>query len=140
MDIGKKVKELLDDFHLRPADLSRKTGIDPAYLSRLLHGKARWNQDQIMAISQAFDVNPIDLLDDISTNRNYRNSRSQFDGILNLEILTLAIRLTEEFLGEKRLSINPDRKSRLISKLYEHYLIEKEMPTQEHIKIYFLLT
>jgi transcriptional regulator with XRE-family HTH domain len=141
MDIGLKVKSILDDKRMTAAELSRMTGIHPSLVSKLLKGQRRWNQDQILSVSKALGVKPVELLDEkyLEINEPVSNNY-HFDGAMNLEILTLAIKLTEDFVKAKRLPISPERKSRLITKLYEHWIVEQEIPTPDLTKFYFLLT
>lgn len=56
-----RVKELLREKGWTTKVLAEKTGMSESYLTHIKNGTRRWNEDSLKKLSQAFEVNPIDL-------------------------------------------------------------------------------
>lgn len=141
MDIGKRVKEIMDRKNINQAELSRLTGIHPSLICKLVKDQRRWNEDQIFSISRALDINPKSLIDQNNLYlREDPNQDFKSDGIIDLEILNKAIQEAEIFLQNQKVKISSRRKSKFISKLYEHWLVEQEVLNQDLARRYFHLT
>jgi transcriptional regulator with XRE-family HTH domain len=54
--ITKRVKALLEERDLKPFDLSKLSGVDDGYLSRLLSGKRPWTLDILERIAAGLDL------------------------------------------------------------------------------------
>ncbi len=61
MFLPQKLRTLLDQRRMRPADLSRASGIPPASITRYLHGERQPTVENLTRIAEALDV-PIDML------------------------------------------------------------------------------
>lgn len=141
MQIGDKVKKLIHNANVSQAAVSRATGIDQSQLCKLINGKNRWNKDHIDRIAKYFGVHPAYLLEE--NNIIIRESpppKYDFSAAIRTDMIEAAIAVVENFINDKNMSVPPDRKSRIISKLYEHWLIEQEPPTIELAKKYFLIS
>jgi transcriptional regulator with XRE-family HTH domain len=141
MDIGKRVSDIINQKNISQAELSRLTGIHPSLVCKLVKDQRRWNQDQIFAVARALDINPKILFDE----NNYHLQEESFpffqsNQIIDLDILAQAIQQAETFIQSQKIKISPERKSRLVLKLYEHWLIEKEPPDSNLTRRYFHLT
>lgn len=56
MDFSKIVKKALSENGYRPADLARMTGYSAQYISDLLAGERRWNEDSINKTCEALGL------------------------------------------------------------------------------------
>jgi len=56
-----RVKELLREKGWTTKILAEKTGMSESYLTHIKNGTRRWNEDSLSKLSDAFEVNPIDL-------------------------------------------------------------------------------
>lgn len=121
------------------ADLSRLTGIHPSLISKLVRDHRRWNTDQIQSVCRALGVNPEKIFNGQfgTQEESYNDYRS--DSIIDLHVLSEAIRQSELFLTNQKIRISPERKAKLILKLYEHWLVEHEAPDIELTRRYFQL-
>jgi transcriptional regulator with XRE-family HTH domain len=139
MDIGEKVKKLLFQANLKPADLARGTGIDPAYLSRLLNGKARWNKDHIDKVSAFLRISSSSLFDlKMSEPGPPIYAMNDSDRVQMISQATIVV---EQFAIEHpELEISPQRRQRMIQKLYEHWILDQDQPSLQLAKKYFLIS
>lgn len=55
-DFSEYVKKVMKDKHIRNADLARSTGYSPQYISDLLSGERRWNEDTINKVCNALGI------------------------------------------------------------------------------------
>ncbi|MBM3887067.1 helix-turn-helix transcriptional regulator [Candidatus Dependentiae bacterium] len=58
-----KVKELLRERRWTTKVLAEKTGMSESYLTHIKNGTRRWNEDALRKISEAFEIEPVDLFD-----------------------------------------------------------------------------
>lgn len=58
-----KVKELLRERRWTTKVLAEKTGMSESYLTHIKNGTRRWNEDALKKISEAFEIEPVDLFD-----------------------------------------------------------------------------
>ena len=58
-----RVKELLRERRWTMKVLAEKTGISESYLTHIKNGTRRWNEDALKKLSEAFELEPIDLFD-----------------------------------------------------------------------------
>lgn len=56
-----RVKELLREKGWTTKVLAEKTGMSESYLTHIKNGTRRWNEDSLKKLSNAFELNPIDL-------------------------------------------------------------------------------
>jgi SOS-response transcriptional repressor LexA len=66
MFLPQKLRTLLEQRRMRPADLSRASGIPPASITRYLHGERQPTVENLTRIAEALGV-PIDMLTSSST-------------------------------------------------------------------------
>jgi len=69
--IGRRLTQAMEDRGMKPADLSRKTGISKSSISRYMNDEYNPNATKLAIISQALDVNEVWLLgyDDVDMER-----------------------------------------------------------------------
>ena len=65
-----RVKELLRERRWTTKVLAEKTGMSESYLTHIKNGTRRWNEDALRKLSEAFNLNPVDLF----ANKNVANS------------------------------------------------------------------
>lgn len=58
-----RVKELLRERRWTTKVLAEKTGMSESYLTHIKNGTRRWNEDALKKLSEAFELQPIDLFD-----------------------------------------------------------------------------
>ncbi len=58
-----RVKELLRERRWTMKVLAEKTGISESYLTHIKNGTRRWNEDALKKLSEAFELEPVDLFD-----------------------------------------------------------------------------
>lgn len=86
-----KVKELLRERRWTTKVLAEKTGMSESYLTHIKNGTRRWNEDALRKISEAFEIEPVDLFD---------HSRSRTD------LINQDIQVPEGFASENQQEIN----------------------------------
>ncbi len=63
-----RVKELLRERRWTTKVLAEKTGMSESYLTHIKNGTRRWNEDALKKLSEAFNLDPVDLF----ANRNFK--------------------------------------------------------------------
>lgn len=58
-----RVKELLRERRWTTKVLAEKTGMSESYLTHIKNGTRRWNQDALLKLAVAFELEPIDIFD-----------------------------------------------------------------------------
>lgn len=86
-----KVKELLRERRWTTKVLAEKTGMSESYLTHIKNGTRRWNEDALKKISEAFEIEPVDLFDH---NRN------------RTDVINQEIQLPEGFALESNQQVN----------------------------------
>ena len=56
MNFKPAIETLMTDFGYNQADLARKTGLAPAYISQLMTDRRSWNLNNLAKIAKAFDM------------------------------------------------------------------------------------
>ncbi|MED3735885.1 helix-turn-helix domain-containing protein [Virgibacillus pantothenticus] len=56
MNFSDEVKKILEQREMRYVDLARMTGYSAQYISDLIAGKRRWNEDAINKVCLALDI------------------------------------------------------------------------------------
>lgn len=64
-----KVKELLRERRWTTKVLAEKTGMSESYLTHIKNGTRRWNEDALKKLSEAFNLEPVDLF----ANKNFKS-------------------------------------------------------------------
>ena len=57
MEIGTKIREILNTLEMKQSELSFKTGIDPGHLSKIVNNKVKPDTDTLERIAEALQVN-----------------------------------------------------------------------------------
>jgi len=127
----------MDKDNLRQADVARGTGIDRSYLNRLIKGTARWNQDHIDKVAKFFNLSSSQLLENAKSPGTPGATTKPDYQLFDAEILRMSLDALEVFERSIPLKILPARRTCILQKLYEHWLVEKERPTPELAKKYF---
>jgi phage repressor protein C with HTH and peptisase S24 domain len=92
-----RVKELLRERRWTTKVLAEKTGMSESYLTHIKNGTRRWNEDALKKLSEAFELEPVQLFD---------GSKERTDSI------NTQIKLPEELL--KNQSSNVDLKLKIV--------------------------
>ncbi len=58
-----RVKEMLRERRWTTKVLAEKTGMSESYLTHIKNGTRRWNEDALRKLSEAFEIEPIDLFE-----------------------------------------------------------------------------
>lgn len=58
-----RVKELLRERRWTTKVLAEKTGMSESYLTHIKNGTRRWNEDALKKLAEAFELDPVQLLD-----------------------------------------------------------------------------
>lgn len=58
-----RVKEMLRERRWTTKVLAEKTGMSESYLTHIKNGTRRWNEDALRKLADAFEVDPMDVLD-----------------------------------------------------------------------------
>ncbi|MFH0898300.1 MAG: XRE family transcriptional regulator [bacterium] len=58
-----RVKELLREKGWTTKVLAEKTGMSESYLTHIKNGTRRWNEDALRKLADAFEVDPVDVID-----------------------------------------------------------------------------
>lgn len=80
-----KVKELLRERRWTTKVLAEKTGMSESYLTHIKNGTRRWNEDALKKISEAFEIEPVDLFDHTKSRTDLINQDLQLPEGFNLE-------------------------------------------------------
>lgn len=56
MDFSNIVKDILSRNGMKNAELARKTGYSPQYISDLISGDRRWNEDSMNRVCEALNI------------------------------------------------------------------------------------
>lgn len=80
-----KVKELLRERRWTTKVLAEKTGMSESYLTHIKNGTRRWNEDALKKISEAFEIEPVDLLDNNKSRTDLISQDFQLPEGFNLE-------------------------------------------------------
>jgi len=57
LEIGTKIREILNTLEMKQSELSFKTGIDPGHLSKIVNNKVKPDTDTLERIAEALQVN-----------------------------------------------------------------------------------
>ena len=96
MFLPQKLRTLLEQRRMRPADLSRASGIPPASITRYLHGERQPTVENLTRIAEALGV-PIDMLTSSST------PARTAEPMTDLEI-AFSLRELAEKIGKRKVS------------------------------------
>jgi SOS-response transcriptional repressor LexA len=62
-----RVKEMLRERRWTTKVLAEKTGMSESYLTHIKNGTRRWNEDALRKLSEAFEVDPTDMLEQMGS-------------------------------------------------------------------------
>lgn len=80
-----RVKELLRERRWTTKVLAEKTGLSESYLTHIKNGTRRWNEDALKKLAEAFDLQPIDILESnrIATSESFDSTLQLPEEVLN---------------------------------------------------------
>lgn len=70
-EIGARVNDLAFRNDVEQADIAEVLGIHPSAVSLKVRGKRRWSLDELLAVSELFDVPITDLIPNSTVTRKY---------------------------------------------------------------------
>ncbi len=118
MGIGKRIKKYRLHKKLKGTELSKIINISQSALSEIENENTKPSSDTIISFVKNTDINPYWLLKGEGEIEEVSKSRRQ-------ELLKETIQIVEEISIEKKLSLQPPKKAKLIVFLFEELIENK---------------